>query len=471
VRKLIPIILVIGVFLTACGGGGEKAETSVAGTTLAEESPVPMEVVAPTSVATATPVPTAAPTATPVPTPIPKSNPIFGPPPIVDLTVIYPDGVEITVPVYCPVPAEYCDSAVEVYNEEGNYLGLGFSLPEGTPIFVVGEGDLGRGGVSASCYDNSQADCVYGFDYWLIHTDYTYPNAYVDPNSGPVYKKADWADVLPEIRFVYSHYGFSTVFPNPVVINSELELIPEPMFDSSWVSGGQEIGRTSAPYEGEVFCGADGQYIYENGINFILAAESCCGYEPETTFQIYFNSQPTTALTVVDSTEPIPPEPISEPTLTIVLPDGTEVPIACPVPEGYCRTATELFRDDGSFYGLGFTLPVETPILAVADGKVEGGSNGWWSPANDPDKRYYPIAYSLTAGSLNFHYSYVNDSPVDPSSAEVEARQELGRVTRYGFDKCVNRCWAKFDPFNFIFRAEDCSTGGWSCPVLLIRVN
>lgn len=429
-KKLITIVLVFGVVLTACGGGGQKAEMPVAGVISTEESPAPTKAAAPTSVATATSVSTVAPAVTPEPAPISQPSPKYGPPPIIDLTVVYPDGESITVPIYCPVPLEFCHTGVHIYDFDGNYLGLGFNLPEGTPIFAVGTSQLRL--TSTGCYDWGDGNWTSDFGYVL-------------------YK------ILPATNFRYDHSGFSTVFPNPEIINGKC-VIPEPVSPVQ-VTGGQEVGRVITNNV-DVGWDTNGKML---PFNFIFAAERRYGDGTSTPCRIYLGSQPTV--------ESPTPKPILVPTIAVLLSDGSEIPIACPVPEEFCRTATELFRDDGSFYGLGFTLPAETPILAVADGKVEGGSNGWWSPANDPDKRYYPIAYSLTAGSLNFHYSYVNDSPVDPSSAEVEARQELGRVTRYGFDKCVNRCWAKFDPFNFIFRAEDCSTGGWSCPVLLIRVN
>ncbi len=36
----------------------------------------------------------------------------------------------------CPVPAEYCDSG-KIITSKGNYLGIGYQLPEGTPIIAI----------------------------------------------------------------------------------------------------------------------------------------------------------------------------------------------------------------------------------------------------------------------------------------------------------------------------------------------
>lgn len=268
-KKLIAIFLVLGVFLTACGGGGQKAVPT-------EEGLTPTEAAAPTSAVTATPVPTATPTPTPIPEPEP--SPEYGPPPIIDLTVVYPDGVSITVPIYCPVPAEYCDTGIDVYDYDGNYLGLGFSLPEGTPIFSVGDGvlrDMGK----AAMGPYLDGSYVYYFSYDLIGTD----------DFDPDYKKPDWAVALPYVRFEYEHEGFGTAFPNPEIIDGELYFPPWPDTPFFRIRGGQELGTAIDPDFSTLWpYGAKGQDIY--GINFVFAAKSWRSHELEdSTFRIRIN--------------------------------------------------------------------------------------------------------------------------------------------------------------------------------------
>jgi len=44
----------------------------------------------------------------------------------------------------CPVPKEYCKTA-KVIEIEGRYFGLGYKVPEGTPIYAVRNGFLDKG--------------------------------------------------------------------------------------------------------------------------------------------------------------------------------------------------------------------------------------------------------------------------------------------------------------------------------------
>lgn len=432
--KRLVLVLVLGALLVVgCQGVPEAV------------SPTPTEVVEPTLEPTTTPEPTATPEATPV----------SEPPPIIQLTVVYPDGGSFVVPIWCPVPEEFCETGLEIFDADGNYLGLGFSLPEGTPIFAVGEGSL---------IEVLKIEWV--FDYGTGRYIY-----YFISELAPNTNSSRWENALPQMKFQhdqnsfglrvhfnYRYSGFSSVF-DLLADNYEF-----------WPNGGEEIGRVNAPSSsilseanGAVY-GVDGQEIH--GINFIFEVFDYCCRGKYVTLRIDLNFQPAPSM----SPEPTPtPESKLKPTLTVVLLDGSEIPMDCPVPQEYCRTATEIFRDDGSFCGLGFTLPEGTPILAVADGKLERLDGGWWSPASEPQSRYYPIRYTLSTEDLSFHYSLVDDSlPAVLSATEVKAGQELGRA-KYKHDKCVGRCWAKFDPFNLIFHVTPAGDM-WKQP-LRIRIN
>ena len=54
---------------------------------------------------------------------------------------------ETKAPFVCPVPGKYCLKG-KIIEVEGRYLGIGFFLPEGTPIFAVIEGATRGGRVS-----------------------------------------------------------------------------------------------------------------------------------------------------------------------------------------------------------------------------------------------------------------------------------------------------------------------------------
>lgn len=107
---------------------------------------------------------------------------------------------------------------MEVYDYEGNYLGLGFSLPEGIPIFAVKDGLLTSTYIGGS--KSLDGNWTYISGYRLLGID---------------------ADALPDTSFHYDQSGFNTVFPNPKVLEGEL-ILPE-SWDSIWVNGGQELGR------------------------------------------------------------------------------------------------------------------------------------------------------------------------------------------------------------------------------------
>lgn len=424
-RKLIPIILVIGVFLTACS---------------AEETPAPTEVATPTSVATVTLVPTATPAPTPTPIPEPEPSPEYGPPPIIELTVVYPDGVSVTVPIYCPVPAEYCDSAVEVYDANGEYWGLGFSLPEGTPIYAAGEGSLNNTWV-----DNEDPAFIFRYDLTVYLS------------ADPINKPIDW-DHLDErhwadpITFYYDYIGFNTTLPDPIITDGWLDF-PEGMFPLD-VEGGQELGRAIGTSLEQI-----PPYGTLPGINLVLMVETRASYIydgvhlTEISPQIHLSCQ-----------SPLAPEPTLEPAsqsdLVVVLPDGSEVPITWPVPEEYRDIAIEVEVHDvaGSYIGLGFRLPEGTPIFAVTNGVL--GDYRFYPSRDKNDVFVYTFSFDLRGTEIDFWYTYNGFSSVflnptimsgvpyfpSPPTITVSGGEKLGSTTDR--DPTVDRAFKTYGADN-----------------------
>jgi len=462
-KKLVPLFLaVLVVSITACGEipwidlpptlppvpepviavpAEELAEESI-GTLIPGTVEPTMEIPQQTTELTATP---------PAVTPEPSS--VFGPPPIINLTVVYPDGGSIAVPIACPVPAEFCETGVDIYDENGDYIGLGFSLPAGTPIFAVVADDHFGAIRAFQTFDYKIGDYAYfrRIETQLVSTSNRLGTNYIyKPNrcTTCVFVRYDYSglsDPLDKALDRFHYYAY---------------IRPE---------AGEEIGRVNDPsisllgmWHGNIYK-ADGQRM--TGVNFVFWVKTFWGYTADecryVMLPIHFDCRPTPTPEPTPTIEPTP-EPTSELSLT-------EISVACPVPAEYCRTATEIFRDDGGFLGLGFSLPEGTSVLAVADGKLERFDGGWWGSASEPQSRYYPTRYTLTVGDVSFHYSLVDDSPpASLSATEVKAGQELGKA-KYKHDKCVGRCWAKFDPFNLIFHASP-EGDVWKQP-LQIRIN
>jgi hypothetical protein len=402
---LFSLIVITSILLNACGGmegnlnnGPEAIQEADTGPAPDPESASTKET--PEHVVASTPAAPALPT---------QQDPAIS---VVQAQAYLDEGEAISI--FCPVPKEFCGQGVELFNEDGSYLGLGFDLPEGTPIFAVGDGQLFFHGWAARYWFDESPSYIFYFNLRAR-----------------------------QISYGYMYSGHSRVFPNPRTVDGEA-VFPDVSRGSITVNGGQELGRVVSKWADQGLT-SDGSWFRAN---LIITVEG-------SRLRLTAEAAPVAAAEEVQAPE-------LKPSLIVTLPDGSEASFACPVPEEFCEEGMALLRDDGSFYGLGFFLPEGTPILAVAEGTIGKTQSGWW---NDVALCY--SGYELTAEGIAF--SYYHTGQATPTPSPTVPGQELGRTGNYGFDKCVGYgCNPALNGFNFILTANERCSQGWGCKTLQI---
>jgi hypothetical protein len=177
------------------------------------------------------------------PAPSVKQDFPSGPPPMVQLTLAS-DTSETTIPVHCPVPQEFCSRGVQVFNDDGSYLGLGFDLPEGTPVFAMAAGELSYLGTRVVYWFEGES---YTFYYRLRVGGYT---------------------------VTYEHSGHSAFFPDPETVNGEVVFPTDS--GSIRVDSGQAVGKVVSKWTQQGYTSDGITFFYAN---LVLTARDYHGAE------------------------------------------------------------------------------------------------------------------------------------------------------------------------------------------------
>jgi len=115
-------------------------------------------------------------------------------------------------------------------------------------------------------------------------------------------------------------------------------------------------------------------------------------------------------------------------------PTTSKISYACPVPTQYCKQG-KVIKVNGKYFGLGYTLPVDTPIYAIINGQTRGGRTSF-SP--QIGKGTYPniILYNF---ETNYEVVYIltnNDYQglTDVKKAAQIDRSRQGKIANYDYN-------------------------------------